>query len=114
MSRFIRITAAVAAIGLMAAAAPAIAAEPNMPALTVHTADLDLTTQAGVTMLHKRILAAANQVCAGLYVDSHDFEACKAQTLDQGLRDMRQAIAANDDHVRLARTTQMMTAAIKP
>ena len=60
------------------------------------------------------LTARANQVCAGLYVDSHDFEACKAQTLDQGLGEMRQAIAAKDDHVRLARTTQMMTAAIKP
>jgi UrcA family protein len=114
MSRFIRITAAVAAICLTAAAAPAIAAEADVPAVAVPTTDLDLTTQAGVTTLHKRILAAANHVCGKIYADTHDFEACKAETLDQGLRAMRQVIAENDDHMRLARTTQMMTAAIKP
>jgi UrcA family protein len=115
MSRFIRITTAIAAICLTAAVtAPASAAEADVPAVTVPMADLDLTTQAGVTALHKRILAAANHVCGTLYVNAEDFESCKVQTLGQGLRDMRQAVAANDDHIRLARTTQMMTAAIKP
>ncbi len=116
MSRFKSLPAAFALLCLAAAtAAPAFADEADTSVTTVKTSDLDLTTSAGVTALHKRIFAAAGRVCrATNFGDDRAFEACRAETLDDALPRMRQTVAAINERIRLARATETVTAAIQP
>jgi UrcA family protein len=55
--------ASLAAICVATAAMGAHADEPNAPTRTVHYADLNLDTPAGISVLYKRIRNAAEEVC---------------------------------------------------
>jgi|GEM_PF-2817300 UrcA family protein len=115
MSRFSRLPAALALLCLAATAAPAFADETDTSAMTVNTSDLDLTTSAGVTALHKRIYAAASHVCrATSFGDNFAFEACRTETLQDALPRMRQLVAAENERIRMARASQTVTAANQP
>jgi len=115
MSRLPRLPAALALLCLAATAAPAFADQTDSSVMTVQTSDLDLTTSAGVKALHKRIYAASAHVCRAMnFSDDRAMEACRAQTLEDALPQMRQTIAAANERIKLARATQTVTAEAQP
>ncbi len=77
--------AALIAAGLLCGSVHA--AVPRAPSLAVKTADLNLTTEAGVSKLYRRIRNAAEAVCKQPYgavrlVIESDLRACEADTTD--------------------------------
>jgi UrcA family protein len=78
---------AVTALAVAAATTPLAAKETNRSAVVVRYADLDLTSEAGASVLLRRIDRAAKQVCGmdgdvrGLY--RRQQRACHAETLSE-------------------------------
>jgi UrcA family protein len=59
-------------VAAVAAAADAATPSADIPSMTVHYADLDLTTEQGAHTLYRRLQAAARYVC--LSADLRDLE----------------------------------------
>jgi UrcA family protein len=92
--------------GVPTMAAPAPAAELNVS--YVHTADLDLTTDAGRRVLDNRLVTAARAVCgAASDVDlegKNDVRKCRAETLARARADRDTVLAAADRGTIIALT----------
>ena len=58
--------AVVAATAFLSLPALADAVDPRVPSVAVHYADLDLTTDAGVRVLYRRLQFASQRVCRSL------------------------------------------------
>jgi UrcA family protein len=56
-------TLAILTVAAGLASAPAFASQPESNLIAVHSADLDLSTPAGVKTLHRRIARAMEAVC---------------------------------------------------
>ncbi|HLG87280.1 MAG TPA: UrcA family protein [Alphaproteobacteria bacterium] len=94
-----RLIAAVTIFAL-AAAAPVVAAEPaaEQQSLTVKYADLDLTREAGVSLLTARIKHAANAACGPVDFRSLRevglFNACRDEAIKSAMAKVETAVAA--------------------
>jgi UrcA family protein len=92
--RFLSVALAAALVSVPAFAAPVA----DGMSTTVHFADLDLTTDAGATALHRRITHAARAVCGG-DVDQRDLTAVR---ITQACRQVAMANAEPQAQLALA------------
>lgn len=105
MSRIILVAAALAG-ALTVSAVPAIAAER---AVEVRYGDLDLSTEAGVAKLQKRVALAVKQVCGVADVrniaERQDMLRCRKEASSRSSRDVALALDAARNSEQLARLT---------
>lgn len=87
-----------AVLGAVATATPASAHATTSRSITVHSADLDLTSDAGTTTLDRRIRGAANRVCgmSGAFMlrEKMDAAACRTAAIAGASAQVQLAVAA--------------------
>jgi len=81
-----------AACGLGAASLGAVAATPesDVPSITVHYGDLDLSTDQGTRVLYRRISEAASRVCPSVQVgrltEAPQAATCRAEAIAKAVK----------------------------
>ena len=89
---------AAATLMALASAAPALAADRAVSAITVEYGDLDLSTSAGVNALRHRLVMASHGVCGESdprqMGSAADMQACREASLQDALRDLRRVVAS--------------------
>jgi UrcA family protein len=102
------VMASVAAICVAFAAVAAHADDTlvNAPKRTVHYADLNLNTQAGISVLYSRIRNAAEQVCGDVnsrrLEEAREAEACVVHAVQVSVRSVNNARLTNEFNAHFA------------
>jgi UrcA family protein len=102
------VMASVAAVYVAFAVGAAHADESwvNAPQRTVHYADLNLNTQAGISVLYRRIRNAADQVCGDVHskrlVEAREAKACVAHAIQVSVQSVNNARLTNEYNAHAA------------